>query len=96
MLIRKLFTCIFIFVLSFCCAQNYRILGVFPVPDRSHFFLGDTLMKALAEAGHDVTMIAPFKSDELPSFSKNGSYREIVLEGLEESQRKSEYGIFPE
>lgn len=79
---------------SFCLVESYRILGVFPVPTRSHYFLGNALMKALAEAGHDVTIIAPFKDDQLPSLSKNGSYREITLDGIEEAQKKSKCRLF--
>lgn len=57
----------------------------------SHYSLGSSLMRALAEAGNDVTIIAPFKDKELPSLSKNGSYREIVLPEIEESQMKSKF-----
>lgn len=79
---------------SVCLVKSYRILGVFPVPTRSHYFLGSALMKALAEVGHDVTIIAPFKDDQLPSLSKNGSYREITLDGIEEAQKKSKSHLF--
>lgn len=47
------------------------------MPGKSHYFLGSSLMKALAEAGHDVTIIAPFSEPNPP---KKGSWREIVLE----------------
>lgn len=33
-------------------------------------------MRALAEKGHDVTIISPFSENNLP---KGGSYREILL-----------------
>jgi hypothetical protein len=56
--------------------QSARILGVFPVPGKSHYFLGSSLMRALAEKGHDVTIISPFSENNLP---KGGSYREILL-----------------
>lgn len=92
--LAKMFKTLFILTVfclsSFCLVKSYRILGVFPVPTRSHYILGATFMKALAEAGHDVTIIAPFKEDQFPSLSKNGSYREIVLDGIEEAQKNSE------
>lgn len=53
-----------------------RILGVFPLPGKSHYILGSALMKELAERGHDVTIITPFTEKEKP---KNGSYTEIEL-----------------
>lgn len=68
-----------IFVYS---TEASRILGVFPVPQYSHYTLGNRLMVALAEKGHDVTIITPFKEKNPPKF-----YREIFLEGaVEEDQ----------
>ncbi|KAJ3642483.1 hypothetical protein Zmor_025265 [Zophobas morio] len=63
-----------------------KILGVFPVPARSHYILGNSLMKGLAEGGHEVTIIAPFVDKNLP---KNGSYKQIELtEVAEEHERR--------
>lgn len=42
------------------CAHAARILGVFPTPSKSHWFLGSALMKELALDGHDVTDVSPF------------------------------------
>jgi hypothetical protein len=67
-------------------AHSARILGVFPAPVPSHYILSNTLMKGLAEKGHDVTMVSPFV-DKIPP--KNGSYTNIVLTGFaEEHERK--------
>lgn len=55
-------------------AGAYRILGIFPASAYSHYALASRLMKALAEKGHDVTVISPFKEKNPPK-----SYREIVL-----------------
>lgn len=41
---------------------EYRILGVFPVPSKSHYYVGEALMQGLAERGHEVTLISPFQS----------------------------------
>lgn len=60
----------------------YKILGVFPTPSFSHFVLGSRLMKALAEKGHEIVIISPYKEAKP---LKN--YREIVLE---EVLKKSE------
>ncbi|XP_044259861.1 UDP-glycosyltransferase UGT5-like [Tribolium madens] len=61
--------------------HSAKILGVFHATARSHYILGSSLMRALAEKGHDVTVISPFGEKNPP---KNGSYRDIVLTGLVE------------
>lgn len=57
----------------------YKILGVFPMVARSHYIVGNALMKGLADAGHEVTIISPFQE-------KNPikNYKEVYLEGLKE------------
>uniref|UniRef100_T1H5D9 UDP-glucuronosyltransferase n=1 Tax=Megaselia scalaris TaxID=36166 RepID=T1H5D9_MEGSC len=48
-----------------CCnlikVINLRKRGVFSSPSKSHYFVGFSLMKGLANKGHEVTIIAPFK-----------------------------------
>lgn len=52
----------FIILFTLICATNSaRILGIFHMSSYSHFILGDTLLKSLAEKGHDVTMISAFE-----------------------------------
>ncbi|XP_018579880.1 UDP-glucuronosyltransferase 2B10 [Anoplophora glabripennis] len=65
--------------------QGARILGVFPFGAPSHYILGSTLMKGLAEAGHDVTIISPFKEKNPP---KGGKWTEIILDDLMEPLKK--------
>ncbi|XP_059612720.1 UDP-glycosyltransferase UGT5-like [Phlebotomus argentipes] len=55
-------------------ASGYNILGVFPTPGRSHYILGSSLMKGLAQAGHNVTIVAAYKQ-EIPV----ENMREIVV-----------------
>lgn len=62
--------------------QGARILGVFPFFARSHYILGSTLMKGFAEAGHDVTMISPFKEKNPP---KGGNWTEILVDNIFEA-----------
>ncbi|CAH1153880.1 unnamed protein product [Phaedon cochleariae] len=64
----------------------HRILGVFPLGMPSHYFLGNSLLKGLAEAGHDVTIVTVFHEKNPP----NGTYREIFLDGVYETQRDSD------
>uniref|UniRef100_A0A182QUR6 UDP-glycosyltransferases domain-containing protein n=1 Tax=Anopheles farauti TaxID=69004 RepID=A0A182QUR6_9DIPT len=55
--------------------EAYRILCIYPSSGRSHVIVGQALLKGLAERGHDVTMVSPFK---LPKPVPN--YREIVVQ----------------
>ncbi|XP_055910483.1 UDP-glycosyltransferase UGT5-like [Eupeodes corollae] len=58
-------------------AHSYKILGIFPSMLKSHFFVGNSLMKGLAEKGHEVTMISPF-----PEKIKLKNYRDIVTPNI--------------
>ncbi|KAG5880368.1 hypothetical protein JTB14_029494 [Gonioctena quinquepunctata] len=49
------------------------------MPAPSHNIINNALMSGLAEAGHDVTIISPFTEKNPP---KNGSWREIILDGF--------------
>lgn len=66
-------------VLCAYCVDAYKILGVFPFAAHSHYALGSRLMKALAEKGHDVTIITPYREKNPPK-----NYREIFLSGFVE------------
>lgn len=68
---------IFIIVVCLCPIGAYKILGIFPTDAPSHYVLGSRLMKALAEKGHEVTIIAPFKEKNPPR-----GYREITTYGF--------------
>lgn len=76
--------CCFITILT--AGDAARILGVFPVAAYSHYALGSRLMKELAEKGHYVTIITPFREKNPPK-----NYREIFLEGAAETAE----GQFP-
>ncbi|RZC14240.1 UDP-glucuronosyltransferase 1-7-like, partial [Asbolus verrucosus] len=64
-----------------CGGNCAKILGIgirhFSVPSKSHHILGSRLLRALAEKGHEVTMISPF-----PLKSKVTNYRDIFLEEM--------------
>uniref|UniRef100_A0A182WIL7 Uncharacterized protein n=1 Tax=Anopheles minimus TaxID=112268 RepID=A0A182WIL7_9DIPT len=71
----------FAWVVMCCCfaqLEAYRILCIFPSSGRSHVLVGQALLKGLAERGHDVTMVSPFK---LPKPVTN--YREIVVQKVD-------------
>lgn len=53
------------FFLLICCTTNgHRILGLFPHPGLSHFHFFHPVMKGLAEAGHEVTVVSHFPNKE--------------------------------
>lgn len=68
---RSLF--VLLFFASF--ANCYKILCVFPLPSRSHYYVGHALMKGLAEDGHQVTIVSPFQQKKPIE-----NYTEVLLE----------------
>lgn len=57
--------------------ESYKILGLFATNFKSHFIVGSSLMKGLAAAGHEVTVISPFpQSKPIPN------YRDIHVKGI--------------
>ncbi|XP_050298923.1 UDP-glycosyltransferase UGT5-like [Anthonomus grandis grandis] len=73
-------------VLSICLllvyhVHSYKILGLFPMGSTSHQILATKLMEGLAEAGHEVTMVSPYPTKNVP---KHWKYRDIVLDGVGE------------
>lgn len=67
---------------------GHRILGLFPHPGLSHFHYFHPIMRALAEAGHDVTVVSHFPNkppmdnykDELLSDPKDGLTNSVSLD----------------
>ncbi|KAJ9600232.1 hypothetical protein L9F63_009457, partial [Diploptera punctata] len=53
------FMWIFIIALLICGNDGARILGIFPTPAFSHQLTYQTIMKALAARGHQITVISP-------------------------------------
>lgn len=46
--------------------QSLRILGIFPHPGLSHFHFFHPIMRALADAGHDVVVVGHFPDKNSP------------------------------
>lgn len=71
---------IFFGILLICHAnfmESYKILGIFPTMGRSHYITGGALMKGLAAAGHDITVISPFPQDKPVK-----NFRDISTDGM--------------
>lgn len=63
------------------------------MPGISHNILTSKLMKALMDAGHDVTVISAFPVKDAP---KNGTMVNIVIEGLIEKMNGKLYNVIKE
>lgn len=68
----------------FALCDSARILGVFTSPAKSHLIVHMSVARALAERGHDVTVITT-----MPLTESNKSYRHIhvPMEGFSEKQK---------
>lgn len=76
-----------VLTLLYLLCQNvigYKFLAMLPTTSRSHYYIGQNLMKGLAEEGHEVTVISPFKVNK-----PIANYREVFLEHSWEMSRKS-------
>ncbi|XP_053684618.1 UDP-glycosyltransferase UGT5-like [Sabethes cyaneus] len=63
--------------LSWRSTECARILGILPSAGWSHYAIGEGIMKALARAGHEVTVVGAHHWKQAPE-----NYRSIVLEEL--------------
>ncbi|XP_045474737.1 UDP-glycosyltransferase UGT5-like [Harmonia axyridis] len=73
----KIFGVVGAFLVILATVECAKILGVFHLAGKSHYMACSTLMKILAEKGHDVTVIAAHKEKNPPK-----NYRQIYLDGL--------------
>lgn len=56
---------------------SLKILGIFPHPGVTHFYFFHPIMRALAEAGHDVTVVSQFPDAKAPK-----NYKDLVVTGV--------------
>jgi glucuronosyltransferase len=60
----------FLLVFVLYGGQGARILGLFPTPGKSHYFVSEALMKGLASRGHQVTVFSPFaEKSPIPNYT---------------------------
>lgn len=61
----KSFNLVAFLFLNFSIRINgLKILGVLPFPSKSHWFIGHEIIKALVDAGHEATVLAPYPLKE--------------------------------
>lgn len=80
----KISTIILFYFLSFFgYAESAKILSIFNFPSKSYYILHSALLNALANKGHDVSLLSPFET------AKNDNFTSIALSEL--LTYKSEY-----
>ncbi|KAK9881061.1 hypothetical protein WA026_014406 [Henosepilachna vigintioctopunctata] len=70
------------FVITLSLSDNIqcaRILGIFYYPGKSHQMSAVTLMKILANRGHEITVVSPIGEENTPE-----NYRQVVLKEVNE------------
>lgn len=70
----NVFALIFIIAIQFQHGHTFKVLGIFHKTAKSHFIAGSALMKGLANAGHEVTIISNY-----PQSNPIKNYRDIDI-----------------
>lgn len=65
------------FLITAPSSDGLRVLGLFPHPGLSHFHFFQPIMRGLAEAGHNVTVVSHF-----PDTNPHKNYKDLQLSGL--------------
>lgn len=75
---------------------TYNFLGILPTRSRSHYKVGNALMLALAKAGHNVTVISPYRPDQQRRELVGANYNFIQLEpiGDDNEQQSIESNLY--
>lgn len=71
-----------VFLCNTGTSEGYKILGIFPTMAKSHYITGSGLMKGLAAAGHEVSVISAF-----PQQKPLKNYRDIKALGIVEEMQ---------
>ena len=74
-----------VFSFFICCVNCYKILGVFPLGFKSHYYIGNAVMKSLVESGNNVTMISPF-----PRPQNTYNYQDISIADILQEMKNGE------
>ena len=77
----KSFSLILILILSSNYSSSYQILGILPFETKSHFAIGESMMKALAEFFHNVTVVSPYPQNQELHFFKDVSIASDEMDG---------------
>lgn len=69
---RGLVICMSVVLLANSCLAG-KVLGVFPMVSKSHWAVGSAIVKVLAEAGHEASVLITQQIISSPSDLKNKS-----------------------
>lgn len=72
-----------LFISAVSKANGLKIFGVFPLGSKSHFSIGKSIVDALHDAKHDITVLSPF-----PLKKPKERYRDIDLSPVKEKFEK--------
>ncbi|KAF5289137.1 hypothetical protein FQR65_LT02027 [Abscondita terminalis] len=80
---------LYVSLIALSHVQAAQILCVYPFPAYSHYQLGSAICKELAKKGHQVTVITPFKENNLPR-----NYSQILVDGLIEKSKSMKASLY--
>lgn len=63
--------------------DGFKVLGIFPFGSNSHFAIGNSIVKALHKAGHEVTVISPY-----PQKKQLEKFRDVSTEDILKKYKK--------
>lgn len=78
------FALISIIAIQFQYGHTFKVLGIFHKTSKSHFIAGSALMKGLAYAGHNVTVISNY-----PQNKPIENYRDIDISNPDDDNNVS-------
>ena len=61
---RSLEVILTLILLNFTAGSCYKILTILPTPFKSHALIGESVVKQVARAGHDVILVSAFPLEE--------------------------------
>lgn len=67
----KLKIFVFYFIATIIATNSYKILGIFPSLDRNNYLTYRSLLRELANRGHEVTLISHFEAVNAPATHKD-------------------------
>lgn len=57
---KSFYFILFALIAKFAFIEGYKVLGILPFMSNSHFAIGQSIVKTLHKAGHEVTVISPY------------------------------------
>jgi hypothetical protein len=71
---KLIFFIVALSTLAFIETSGLKVLGIIPFGSKSHFAIGNSILRTLHGAGHDVTSMSAF-----PAKKKEKNFRDVKL-----------------